>query len=132
MGIKIKQRQGVNETILLVDDEQSLLDVTFDMLDLYAYRAIKASNAETALDFYESGGSGIDLVLLDIGMPGMGGQRCFKELLKIDPETKVIITTGYPATQKTKEMIDAGAAGFINKPYRFSALLKKIRGVLDN
>jgi DNA-binding NtrC family response regulator len=132
MGTIIKERQGVNETILLVDDEQSLLDVTFNMLDLYAYRAIKAINAEAALECYEKGREGIDLVLLDLGMPGMSGQRCFKELLKIDPETKVIITTGYPACGKTKEMIDAGAAGFINKPYRFSALLKKIRGVLDN
>ncbi|MBU8850148.1 MAG: response regulator [Desulfobacterales bacterium] len=121
----------VNETILLVDDEKPILDLVCDMLSQHGYTAITAESGEAAIEIYKKKMSQIDLVLLDVGMPGMNGHRCFKELFRINPEIKVIITTGYPASGKVKETLTAGAAGFIGKPYRLAGLLKKVRDVLD-
>jgi DNA-binding NarL/FixJ family response regulator len=64
-------------------------------------------------------------------MPGIGGHKCLQELLKINPLAKVIIASGYALNGKVKETLDAGAAGFIAKPYQFKNMLKQIRTVLD-
>jgi len=121
----------VNETFLLVDDEEPLLDVMCDMLDWHGYTAITAGSGEAAIEIYKKKRDRIDLVLLDVGMPGIGGRRCLEELLRINPKIKVIIATGYPASGKVKKMIDTGAAGFIGKPYRLADLLKKAKEILD-
>ncbi|RLB90939.1 MAG: hypothetical protein DRH26_08775 [Deltaproteobacteria bacterium] len=121
----------VSETILLVDDEKSVLDLTNDILDRHGYKAITAESGESAIEIYTRERDQIDLVFLDIGMPGMSGHKCFKELFRINPEIKVVITTGYSATEKVKETLDAGAAGYIGKPYRSADMLKKVRDILD-
>ena len=120
-----------NETILLVDDNKSVLDIACDMLGQYDYTTVAAGSGEEAIEIYKRKGDQIDLVILDIGMPGMGGHRCFKELLKINLKIKVLIATGYSADGKVKETLEAGAAGFIGKPYRLIALVKKVRKLLD-
>ena len=123
--------EGGDETILLVDDEMGILNIGSDILKIYGYRTFTASSGESALELYEDKKGEIDLVVLDIGMPGMGGHKCFEELLKIDPDVKVIVASGYALEGKVKEMLNAGASGFISKPYQLSELLKKIRETLD-
>jgi len=120
-----------NETILLVDDEESVLDIACDVLGQYGYTTITAKSGEKAVAIYEIKRDQIDLVILDIGMPGMGGHRCLKKLLEINPEIKVIIASGYPAIGKVKETIETGAAGFIGKPYQLIDLVEKVREVLE-
>ena len=68
----------------------------------------------------------------DCGMPGMGGHRCLKELLKIDPHIKVIIASGYQANGKVKETVESGASGFIGKPYQVADMLKKVREAFED
>ena len=128
---ELRKLYSDNETILLVDDNESVLDVACDILGQYDYTILTAESGEEAVEIYERKGDQIDLVILDIGMPGMGGHRCFKELLKINPKIKVLIATGYSADGKVKETLEAGAAGFIGKPYRLIALVKKVRKLLD-
>ncbi|MCK4470086.1 MAG: response regulator, partial [Desulfobacterales bacterium] len=128
---ELRKLYSDNETILLVDDNESVLDVACDILGHYDYTTLTAESGEEAVEIYERKGDQIDLVILDIGMPGMGGHRCFKELLKINPEVKVLIATGYSANGKVKETLEAGAAGFIGKPYRLIDMVKKIREVLS-
>ncbi len=128
---ELRKLYSDNETILLVDDNESVLDVACDILGQYDYTILTAESGEEAVEIYERKGDQIDLVILDIGMPGMGGHRCFKELLKINPEVKVLIATGYSANGKVKETLEAGAAGFIGKPYRLIDMVKKIREVLS-
>ena len=122
---------GGHETILLVDDEETLLDLEQDMLRQYGYTAITAKSGEWAVEIYKTEKDRIDLVILDVGMPGMGGHKCLQELLKIDPEVKVIIASGYPSIGKVKETLESGAAGFIGKPYNLKDMLKKVREFLD-
>ncbi|MBW2119784.1 MAG: PAS domain S-box protein [Deltaproteobacteria bacterium] len=122
---------GGSEKILLVDDEETILDIVRNMLDRSGYTVITAESGEEAVEVYRAEKEDIDLVILDVNMPGMGGHKCLKGLIKIDPEVKVIIATGYTAAGKVKETLESGAAGFIGKPYRLAEILKKIREVLD-
>ncbi len=71
-------------------------------------------------------------MILDFGLPGMGGHLCIKELLNINPKAKVIIASGYSPIGKVKETIESGAVGYIKKPYRLEDMLKKVRMILDN
>ncbi len=128
---KLRGLYGNNVTILLVDDNKSALDIACDILGQYGYTTITAGSGEEAVEIYERKGDQIDLVILDIGMPGMGGHRCFKELHRINPEIKVLITTGYSVNGEVKETLEAGASGYIGKPYRAIDMVKEVREVLD-
>jgi len=128
---KVTDNPATNGTILLVDDEAFILDLTCDFLNRYGYTPITAASGEEAIEIYKRQGDQIDLVFLDIEMPGMGGARCFNELHAINSRIKIIIATGYPAIGKIKETFEAGAAGFICKPYRSADMAEKIRKVLD-
>ncbi|MEA3428802.1 MAG: response regulator, partial [Thermodesulfobacteriota bacterium] len=127
-----EEMQGENETILLVDDEGAILDMGRNMLERFGYTAIMAESGEKAIEIYKAQKERIDLVILDLGMPGMGGHKCLKELLKIDPRIKVIVASGYPKIGKVKETVESGASGFIGKPYQIADMLKKVREILDN
>ena len=95
------------------------------------YQVITAQSGEEALDIYRSQGDRIDLVILDLSMPGMGGHRCLRELLSIAPKQKVIIATGYSRDGDIKETMSAGISALLNKPISKTDLLKTVRMVLD-
>lgn len=122
---------GGDESIMLVDDEEAILKAGREILKLYGYSITTATSGEDALDAYRKQGADIDLVILDLGMPGMGGQTCLKELRKLDPEVKVIVASGYSASEHGREAIAAGAKCFICKPYRLDNMIETVRGVLD-
>ena len=117
------------ETILLVDDDESILGLGRVALEKIGYRVITACCGEDALDIYAEQGQDIDLVLLDLNMPGMGGERCLEGLRKRNPEIKVIVASGY-SSESTEEHITAlGASSFLAKPYRLKELAKVVREV---
>jgi CheY-like chemotaxis protein len=122
---------GGNETILLVDDEESILEVGRSVLTHYGYTVVTAASGEAALEAYRTRPGEIDLVVLDLGMPGMGGRKCLTELFAFDPRVKVLIASGYSADAQVKSCLAAGALGFLAKPYQFREMLKKIREVLE-
>ncbi|MFH1035972.1 MAG: PAS domain S-box protein [Pseudomonadota bacterium] len=123
--------RGGNETVLLVDDEADIIKVGSEILGMYGYQVLTAGSGEDALALYQQHGGGIDLVIVDLNMPGMGGQRCMEALLRLDPTAKVIISSGYYTHLTARELQAAGASGFIGKPYRLSAMVKRVREVLD-
>lgn len=127
-----EKAMGNKETILLVDDEKEVLEIASEVLESYGYQTITAGSGESALSLYSKEKNKIDLVLLDLGMPGMGGRNCLKELIEIDPSIKVIIASGYSYQGPGREALETGAVGFIPKPYRLNELLLKIRNVLDD
>ncbi len=134
-GLSVERKEempGGNETILLVDDEEAILDVARNMLERFGYTAITAESGEKAIEIYKAQKERIDLVILDLGMPGIGGHKCLKELLKIDSRIKVIIASGYLKIEKVKETVESVASGFIGKPYQLSGMLKKVREVLGD
>ena len=123
--------KGGNETILIVDDESFVRELGEQILTKFGYKVIAASDAETAIEIYFQSKDKISLVILDLIMPGMGGKKCLHEILKRDPEAKVVIASGFSPDGDAKSAVDSGAKGFISKPYNVRNMLKEIRGVLD-
>ena len=122
--------EGGTETILIVDDEAPIRDFSTTMLTKYGYRVLSASSGEKALQMYADH-QDIGLVILDLGMPGIGGKACLSELLSRNPSAKVVIASGYSMNGQFKEILNLGASGFVAKPFNMSDLLKTIRRVLD-
>jgi len=122
---------GHGETILLVDDEEMIWDVISDMLSALGYKIILAENGREAVDIYQNNPGEIDLILLDMIMPEMNAREAFFLLKKIDPEVKVLLSSGYVSEEDAQDVLHAGAQGFLRKPYRMADLASKIRGILD-
>ncbi|KIX15757.1 PAS domain S-box protein [Dethiosulfatarculus sandiegensis] len=124
-------RQSGNETVLLVDDEEPIRMVSSRVLSLLGYNVHTARSGEEALRIYREYGPKIDVVVMDLGMPGMGGNKALIEILALNPLAKVVIASGYSAEKQVKEALDSGAVGYVPKPYRRADLLQAIRSVLD-
>jgi len=120
-----------SESILLVDDEDYIRELGENILLEFGYKVIMVKSGEEALAIYSKRHDAIDLVILDLIMPGMGGKRCLKELFRIDSKVKVIVASGYSANGSVSDMIKSGAKGFISKPYSVYKMLKVVRDVLD-
>ncbi len=119
------------ETVLLVDDEDFVRELGARILTKHGYTVLQATNGREALDLFKKESSQISLVILDLIMPEMGGTECLKKLLKIDPQVKVLVASGYSADASVKKMIQIGAKGFVSKPFRVKDLLRGVRKVLD-
>jgi PAS domain S-box-containing protein len=119
------------ETILLVDDEEGLRGVGSRSLETKGYSVLTATGGEEALEIFRTKGGQLDLVIMDLGMPGMGGHKAMKAILQIDPQAKVLIASGYSANAQVQAALESGAAGYVAKPFRRTELLTKVREVLD-
>jgi PAS domain S-box-containing protein len=122
---------GGRETILVVDDEPAVLEIARQILQKAGYRVLTGASGEEALAVYGDRSVDVDLVVLDLGMPGMGGHQALRRLLDLDPAAKVIISSGYGSPDLRPKALAAGATGFIAKPYRLTDLLRQVREALD-
>jgi CheY-like chemotaxis protein len=120
-----------SETILLVDDEELIRDFGKQLLESYGYTVLTAEDGEAALEVYRQERQHISLVLLDLIMPRMGGITCLEGLHRINPDLKVIVSSGYSPDGHKDEAITAGARTFLSKPYETRQLLQVIRKTLD-
>ncbi|MCG6894494.1 MAG: response regulator, partial [Desulfobacteraceae bacterium] len=118
-------------TVLLVDDESMIIEVAQKMLARLGYSVLIAQSGKQALEVYEKNIYEIDLVILDMIMPGMRGGETYDRLKEIDENIRVILSSGYSINGKAKEIIDRGCSGFIQKPFSLSDLSIKIKKVLD-
>ena len=123
--------KGGTETILLVDDEESIRQLGEELLTSFGYTVLTASDGERALELYKKEHEQIDLIILDLSMPGIGGRKCLENLIKINTQVKVIIASGYSVNGPTKETIALGAKGFVGKPYDAKQFVTKVRNILD-
>jgi PAS domain S-box-containing protein len=119
------------ETILLVDDQDAVLNVGKVLLQKLGYTVTSAKSGEDALILYEQGKEKIDLVILDMVMPIMNGGETYEALRKINPQIKVILSSGYSLNGQAVRIMNNGCNGFIQKPFNISELSNKIREVLD-
>jgi PAS domain S-box-containing protein len=121
-----------NETILVIDDDFSILNFIYQALQRFGYKLLTVLSGEQALEVYTEKKDKIDLILLDMNMPGMGGKNCLIKLLEINPDAKIVIASGYSIDGQKKMVQDIGATSYISKPYKLAELSKLIRDVLDN
>ena len=120
-----------HETILVVDDEAMIRTVTAEMLKSLGYKPIAASSGGEALKIYESRRETIDLVVLDMVMPGMTGGETFDRLKAINGKIKVILSSGYSLNGQASGILEKGCRAFVQKPFSIVELSQKIRAVLD-
>jgi PAS domain S-box-containing protein len=117
-------------TILLVDDEDMIIDVCSQILASLGYMPLLARSGKEAIDVYQKNRNRIVMVILDMIMPGMGGGETYDRLKKIDPEIRVLLSSGYSIDGLAAEIIDRGCNGFIQKPFNVIQLSRKIREIL--
>lgn len=120
-----------NETILLVDDEESVIEVIGDMLRKLGYRVIVARGGNEAVEAMKEGGQRIDLVILDLIMPGMDGAQTFEALRELQEDVSVLLSSGYAINAVAESILNRGCDGFIQKPFNIHQLSDSLRSVLD-
>jgi CheY-like chemotaxis protein len=122
---------GGSETILIVDDDGTIVETTREILKALGYRVLTASSGEQALEVCRSRKDPIDLVLIDFMMPGMKGDEVFRQLKSIDPGAKVLLMSGYNVEKEREAILSLGFDGFLKKPFKVYDLTKALRSVLD-
>jgi PAS domain S-box-containing protein len=119
------------ETVLLVDDEQMVLDVTRELLESLGYRVYAVGSGQEAIAVYMEKRTEIDMVILDMIMPGISGGEAFERLREIDPEIRVLLSSGYSINGQAREILERGCNGFLQKPFQLEKLSRKVREVLS-
>jgi two-component system, cell cycle sensor histidine kinase and response regulator CckA len=123
--------QKDEKTILLVDDEEDVLDVGSGLLKALGYRVLTARSGKEAVEILREYFGRIDLVLLDMVMPGIGGSETYDRLKEIDPHIKVILSSGYGIDGEATKVLGKGCDGFIQKPFRIRELSRITRDRLS-
>ena len=120
-----------SETILIVDDEEKVLDACQAMLKQLGYRTIRANGGREAVEIFQQENADIDLIILDMIMPGMDGLTAYERFKEIDPNVKVLLSSGYSISDNVKEIVAKGCDEFIQKPFTLSQISQITRGLLD-
>ena len=119
------------KTLLLVDDEEAIRQIGQELLEDMGYEVLLAKNGKEAVDLYRKNKDNIDIVLLDIMMPIMGGGEAYDRLRAINPNVKVLLWSGANVNDQATEMLGRGCCGFIQKPFSIEQLSRIIREILD-
>jgi CheY-like chemotaxis protein len=116
--------------VLLVDDEEMILNGAREMLEVLGYSVDVAKSGKEAIEIYQTNIDKIDLVILDMIMPGMGGSEIYDTLKQINPYVKVLLSSGYSISESATEILKHGCEGFIQKPYDLTKLSQKLNETL--
>jgi len=117
-------------TILLIDDEQMIIKVGEELLQELGYKVLTAESGQDAIKLYKKNVDKIDLVIMDMIMPGMGGGETFDHLKEIKSDIKVLLSSGYSINGQASEILERGCDGFIQKPFNINQLSEKIQGII--
>jgi len=117
-------------TILLVDDQEPVRDVCSAMLRNLGYRVVTASDGQEGLTYYRDAWRGIDLVIVDMVMPVLGGPDCFRGMKEVNPDVRAILSTGYSLEGAVQELMKDGVLGFIQKPFRMDQLSQVVAAAI--
>ncbi len=120
-----------HEALLLVDDEAMVLEVSQELLEMLGYTVFPARGGREAVELYRAHSDHIDMVILDLIMPDMGGGETYDRLRELDPRVKVLLSSGYSIDGQASEILKRGCDGFIQKPFEAKELSQRIREILD-
>ncbi|MCK4785051.1 MAG: response regulator, partial [Desulfobacteraceae bacterium] len=118
-------------TLLLVDDEEVVLEVSRELLEALGYRVLTGKDGKEAVETYKKKQDDIDCVVLDMVMPTMGGGEAYDRMKEINPDIKVLLSSGYSIDGEATEILKRGCNGFIQKPFRMNELAEKIREIVE-
>jgi PAS domain S-box-containing protein len=117
-------------TILLVDDEEMIIDVGAQVLEKLGYEVLTARHGKEAIEVYQQNSQRVAIVILDLIMPEMGGGETYDRLKEMDPDVKVLLSSGYSLDGQATEILNRGCDGFIQKPFSIKALSQKLRKII--
>jgi two-component system cell cycle sensor histidine kinase/response regulator CckA len=120
-----------HETVLVVDDERFILDIAAEYLSILGYKTRKAGNGREALQMYAETQDEIDLLILDMIMPGMSSEEFIKQISGINPDVKILLSSGYYFADRIYRILAESRYEFIQKPYTLETLSQKVREVLE-
>jgi CheY-like chemotaxis protein len=118
-------------TILVAEDQSAMRELVKDILESVGYKVISVVDGEAAVATYIERESEIDLVILDMIMPRLGGGEAFRKLKSVNPGVLVLISSGYNHDENAQRLLNEGVAGFLGKPFQVGELVEKVRQVLD-
>ena len=116
--------------IMLVDDEDIVLDVGTQMIEKIGYTVIKAKNGKEAIALFRKHKAQVSLVILDLRMPEMDGECAYELLKEIEPEIKVLISSGCSLRDEANQNLKYGCNGFIQKPFNLKTLSQKVEELM--
>lgn len=138
IGMKLKKGKNTatdlmngRETVLLVDDEDVVADVGDQMLRKLGYEVLVARSGKEAIEYYEPKRDKIDMVILDMIMPGMNGGEVYDRIKEINPHAKILLSSGYSIDGQAADILKRGCDGFIQKPFSMEVLSGRIREILE-
>ena len=114
-------------TVLIIEDEEDVLNVAKAMLEKLGYVVLEARSGLEGIRITRNFEGDIDFVILDIGLPDMGGEKVYPELIRTRPNLRVMVCSGYAVDGPAQEILDKGAQGFIQKPFSMAELSAKLR-----
>ena len=126
--LESKAKKGV---ILLVDDEETILEVCTKMLQRLGYHVLEAIDGQRAIDIFEKEKDAIDLVLLDMRMPGMNGATVYDRLIGMQPDVKVILFSGFFENKNIRKILENENVDLIQKPVRLKQMSQKLENMLS-
>ncbi len=130
----VDDRKKVTEssgTLLVVDDERKVLNMAAKVLSKLGYRVIEAAGGKEAVKIYRKNKGKIDLIILDMIMPEMGGREVYQKIKTINPQVKVLITSGYSIDDEVKQILQQNGARFVAKPFSMKDLYQAISKILN-
>jgi CheY-like chemotaxis protein len=122
------ESSGGTETLLIIDDEEAILKMAKTILEESGFNIYTTTSGKKGIETFKE--NDIDLVILDIKMPEMDGKEVLKKLMEVDPEVKILLSSGYSEEDEHHDLLRMGAKGFIGKPFVIDKLLIKIHEVL--
>lgn len=122
--------ENIEGTVLIADDEESVLSVASEMVEAFGLKVVTAKDGREALEIYRKNIKTIDLIILDLTMPRLDGEQAFRELRLINPDIPIIMSSGYNEQTVTQKFSGKRMTGFIQKPYRLDVLFNEIKKVL--
>jgi DNA-binding NtrC family response regulator len=127
----LKDLPGGSETVLIVDDHETIWDFLIEALQELGYNVLLAENGLDAVEIYSANPGVVDMVLLDMIMPKAGGHETFHRIKEINPDAKILLSSGFVSEEEVQYLLKAGACGFLSKPHRLPVVIHAIRDVLD-
>ncbi len=125
-AMNIPSHHNPRKLVLVIDDEEPVREAVSDILGMEGVDVLQAADGLKGINIYQSHMAEIDLVLLDLSMPGLSGEDTLKELHQIDPQVRVLLSSGYSESEVTYGLDQSGLVGFLQKPYRMDTLLEEV------
>ena len=129
--VKTNSLSEQEKTILLIDDEETVINISEMMLKRLGYSVLKAYSGYEGLKLFKENKSKIDLIISDLEMPKMNGKEVMDKLREIDPQIKVMLSSGTLTNADEKNVMNKGFNGFLKKPYNINTLCEKMAQIIN-